>query len=316
MRILLTGATGFVGKALCRKLLDEGHSLRAAVWQGEPFPGLPNGVEAVTIGSIGPDTQWGEMFSGVDAVVHLAARVHVMKDTASDPLFAYREVNVRGTESLARAAAKAGVKRLVFLSSVKVHGEESSRRYTEADTLAPLDPYGVSKLEAEAVLAHVSGETGLETVVIRPPLVYGPGVKANFFKLLGAVAAGYPFPFASVKNARSMVYLGNLVDAIALCLRSPAAAGRAFLVSDGEDVSTPELIRRIAQAMGLAPRLWPLPPALMRLAGKVTGKAAAVDRLLGSLTVDSGRIRRELGWAPPFTMSQGLAETVAWYKGL
>ena len=316
MKILVTGATGFVGKALCQKLLGEGHALRAAVWQGEPFPGLPKGVEAVAISSIGQDTDWGEMLSGMDAVVHLAARVHVMEDRARDPLSAYREVNVRGTESLARAAAKAGVKRLVFLSSVKVHGEESDRSYTEADPLAPQDPYGVSKLEAEAVLAHVSADTGLETVVIRPPLVYGPGVKANFLKLLGAVAAGYPFPFASVKNSRSMVYLGSLVDAIALCVKSPAAANKAFLVSDGEDVSTPELIRRIAEAIGQAPRLWPLPPGLMRLAGKLTGKASAVDRLLGSLTVDSGRIRRELGWAPPFTMRQGLAETVAWYKNL
>lgn len=288
--------------------------MRAAVWDGEPFPGLPKGVEAVTIGSIGPDTEWGESLSGVDTVIHLAARVHVMNDTLADPLTAYRKVNVQGTEALARAAAKAGAKRFVFLSSVKVHGEEAPRKYTEDDALNPQDPYGVSKLEAERMLARISRETGLEVVVLRPPLVYGPGVKANFLRLIQGVAAGYPLPLASVENARSLVYLGNLVDAISLCAVSPSAAGKTFLVSDGEDVSTPELIRRMAAALGRPARLLPVPPGLMRLAGKITGKSAAVDRLLGSLAVDSGKLRRELGWVPPFTMEQGLRETAAWFK--
>ena len=202
------------------------------------------------------------------------------------------------------------------MSSVKVHGEETAARYAEQDRPAPLDPYGLSKLEAEEVLQRISAETGLEVVVIRPPLVYGPGVKANFYKLMGIVVQGLPLPFGSVKNARSLVYLGNLIDAIALCAAHPLAAGQTFLVRDGEDVSTPELIRRLAVALGCPARLFPFPPAMMRLAGVLTGRTAAVDRLLGSLAVYDGKIRKELGWKPPFTMAEGLKETGEWYRRL
>lgn len=315
--ILVSGATGFIGRQLCGKFLSDGFKVRAAIWREDAASqNLLDEVEKYPIDSIGPNTDWNGPLLGIDVVVHLAARVHIMNDTLADPLTAYRKVNVQGTEVLARSAAKAGARRFVFLSSVKVHGEESARKYTEEDVLSPQDPYAVSKLEAERILARISKETGLEVVILRPPLVYGPGVKANFLRLLQCVAAGYPLPLARVGNARSMVYVGNLVDAISLCAVLPAAVGKTFLVSDGDDVSTSELIRRIGAALGRPARLLPVPPGLMRLVGKLTGKSAAVDRLLGSLTIDVSKIRKELGWTPPYTMRQGLAATAEWYKNL
>ena len=314
MKILITGATGFIGRPLCLKLTTAGYAVRAAVWRNDPAPVLPESVDKVIIDSIGPDTEWVSSFKDVDTVIHLAARVHVMDETEEEPLAAYRLVNVQGTEKLARAAAAAGVKRFVFLSSVKVNGEETPASYKENSTPAPQDPYGVSKLEAEQALLKISAETGLEVAVIRPPLVYGPGVKANFYKLMRTVARGVPLPLACVKNSRSMVYLGNLLDAIKTCAEHPAAAGKVFFVSDGEDVSIPELVRRIAAALGHPARLVWVPAWLMRIAGKLTGKTSAVDRLFGSLTVDITRIRTELGWTPLFTMAEGLKDTAEWYK--
>lgn len=312
MKILITGATGFIGRPLCTKLVAEGCRVRAAVWRGDAAK-TPQGAEEYLIDSIDQDTDWGKAFDGIDTVIHLAARVHVMDEAAGDPLAEYRRINVAGTEKLARSAAAAGVKRLVFMSSVKVNGEEAPAPYTEDSVPAPQDPYGVSKLEAELVLRKISDETGLEVVVIRPPLVYGPGVKANFYKLMRTVARGVPLPFGSVNNSRSLVYLGNLLDAIITCAQHPAAAGKVFFVSDGDDVSTPELVRRLAAALGRPARLVGVPVVLMRLGGSLTGKTSAVDRLLGSLTVDISRIRTELGWKPPFTMAAGLKETAKWF---
>lgn len=313
-RILVTGATGFVGRSLCESPLLNDVDLRGSVWTADPSPSLAAGVQAAPIESIGPDTDWSVALNGIEIVIHLAARVHVMDETCGDPLTAYRQVNVAGTENLARQAAAQGVKRLVFLSSVKVHGEETEIPYAEELSPAPQDPYGVSKLEAEKVLHKISAETGLEVVIIRPPLIYGPGVKANFLNLLKIIDKGIPLPLASVTNARSLLYLGNLIDAIILCKDHPQAAGQVFLVSDGEDVSTSELIRRVATALDRRARLLPFPPSLMRLAGRLTGKSMAVDRLLGSLVIDSGKIQRELGWTPPYTMANGLAATAKWYK--
>ncbi len=313
--ILVTGATGFIGRPLCAKLLADGARVRAAAWREESVVSLHEGVEIVPIDSIGPDTDWALALARIDTVIHLAARVHVMADHAEDPLAAYRSVNVAGTERLARMAAASGVKRLVFMSSVKVNGEETVKRYTEQDLPAPMDPYGVSKFEAEESLKRVANETGLEVVIIRPPLVYGPGVKANFYRLMGIVASGVPLPFGSIKNARSLVYLGNLIDSIVLCAKHPLAAGQTFLVSDGEDVSTPELIRMIATALGHPARLFPFPAGLMRMAGRLTGRTSAVDRLLGSLAVDNSKIRKQLGWKPPFNMAEGLKATGEWYRG-
>jgi nucleoside-diphosphate-sugar epimerase len=312
--ILVTGATGFVGKPLCEKLLTTFRLVRGAVWLNEPATNLPVDVQPTSIETIGPYTDWSKALAGIDTVVHLAARVHVMDETSGDPLTAYRLVNVAGTENLARQAAAAGVRRLVFLSSVKVHGEESVHPYTEKDQPLPQDPYGVSKLEAEKILHQIAAETGLEVVIIRPPLVYGPGVKANFRNLMKIVERGIPLPLAGINNARSLIYLGNLIDSIITCATHPKAARQIYLVSDGEDVSTPKLIRQVATALDRPARLLPFPPSLMHLAGRLTGKSLAVDRLLGSLLVDSSKIRRELGWKPPFTMAEGLAETARWFK--
>ena len=313
-QVLVTGATGFVGRFLCSRLLSEGLTVRGTILASESPSSLVPGVDPVTIEPLGPNTPWSHAVAGIDTVIHLAARVHIMDDQAADPLTEFRSANTEGTGRLAREAARAGVKRLVFISTIKVNGEESSVPYTEDTGAQPTDPYGISKWEAEKSLRYIEDETGLEVVVVRPTLVYGPGVKANFLNMTKVVQRGLPLPLASVSNKRSLIYVGNLVDALATCATHPAAAGQTFLVSDGEDVSTPELIRRTASALNVPARLFPVPPALMRLAGAVTGKSAAVNRLLGSLTVDSSKIRRELGWQPPFTMEEGLRETAAWFR--
>ena len=312
--ILITGVNGFVGRALCKVMLAKGWQVRGTIRSAKDMASLLSGVEAVEIQSIGTDTDWASALTGVDTIVHLAARVHVMRDTSTDSLAAFHEVNVKGTERLARTAAASGVKRFIFLSSIKVSGEGRKPPYTEHDSPAPQDFYGVSKWEAEQVLQKIAAETGLEVVILRPPLVYGPGVKANFLSLFKIVDRGIPLPLDRINNRRSFIYLENLVDAIVTCVNHPKAAGQTYLASDGEDVSTPELIRRVADALGRPARLFPVPPSLMRLAGKLFGKSEAVDRLLGSLVVDSSKIRRELGWKPPYTMEQGLKETAEWFK--
>ncbi len=337
-KVLITGAGGFIGRALCAKILAEGWQVRGTVRSESDVCRLPEGVEVVSIRSIDSDTKWDDALAGIDTVVHLAARVHVMDDTCSDPLAEYRKVNVEGTKCLANAAANVGIKRFIFISSIKVNGEgtdpqitqitrirekgtgdrgregEPKEFFSEKDVPEPHDPYAVSKWEAEQVLRDVEADTGLEAVILRPPLVYGPGVKANFLRLFKIVERGIPLPFAKIDNRRSFIYLDNMIDAIITCINHSGAAGQTFLISDGEDVSTPELIRRIALALEKPVRLFSTPPFLMRLAGKLLGKSAATDRLLGSLTIDSAKIRRELGWKPSYTMKHGLKETARWYK--
>lgn len=311
-RVLVTGAGGFVGRALLPVLAGGGWEAVGAL----RCPAGTAGVEARIVGDIGPDTDWRAALQGVDAVVHLAARVHVMRDAAADPLAEFRRINTAGTRRLAEQAAAAGVRRLVYLSSVKVNGEATDGRpFREADPPQPRDPYGISKMEAERALAEVAAATGLETVVLRPPLVYGPGVKGNFRSLMDLVRRRLPLPFGAVANTRSLIGLANLAGAIALCLDHPAAANRVFLLRDGEDVSTPELVRRLAHALGVPPRLVPVPAAALRLAGQLVGRAAAVERLLGSLAVDDAAIRRDLGWRPAASLDSGLAEAVAWHPG-
>ena len=312
MNILITGANGFIGRALCDKLIADGYQVCGAVRGAAQMTALPSGVEGAS---------------------------------SADPLAAFREVNVEGTKRLARQAAEAGVKRLVYISSVKVNGErtlkignrieeredrkenrenrigdrkrENGERwaaFSEKDVPEPQDPYAVSKWEAEQGLLSIAEATGLEVVIIRPPLVYGPGVKANFLRLFKIVERGIPLPFAKIDNRRSFIYLDNMIDAIITCINHPGVAGQTFLISDGEDVSTPELIRRISSVLGKPARLFSSPSFLMRLAGKLLGKSAAIDRLLGSLTIDSTKIRKELGWEPPYTMEQGIRETAKWYQ--
>lgn len=302
-----------MGRALSARLLADGWHVRAAMRQPGDKHRLFPGVEPVLVGSIGTPISWEPALSGVQTVVHLAARAHVMSDKASDPLAVYREINVQGTRQLARAAAAAGTVQFIYLSSVKVNGEGTTRPYTEKDLPEPEDPYGISKWESEQVLRQIAADSCLVPVVLRPPLIYGPGVRANFLKLMEAAARGLPLPLASVHNRRSLIFLGNLVDAIAACLGRYPSAPRTFLVSDGEDISTADLVRRMAQSSGRRARLFACPPAVLGAAARLVGRAAEAKRLLGSLTVDSSAIRAELRWRPPYTMARGLEETSSWY---
>ncbi|HUF20675.1 MAG TPA: SDR family oxidoreductase [Burkholderiales bacterium] len=310
-RVLVTGATGFVGSALCAALEQGGVAYRRALRSGASAH-----AEDAVVGKIGPDTDWRAALENVTVVVHLAARTHVMRESAADPLAAYREVNVEGTRRLAEAAAAAGVRRFVFLSSIKVNGERTDLLpFGETDAPHPEDAYGITKLEAERVLGRIAVESdmGMGVTILRPPLVYGPGVKSNFLALMRAVRKGVPLPLGSVDNRRSLVYVGNLVSAIVACLNNHRAAGQTFLVSDGEDLSTPALIRRLGSGLGTRPRVYPFPVSLLRFAGALTGKRAQVARLTDSLQVDSARIRQTLGWTPPVTVEQGLLETARWF---
>ena len=318
-RILITGANGFVGSALCRRLRDEGTSVRGGVRDrvNIPMGGGSEGevFEWVVLHDQSSEEEAHQALHGVQTVIHLAARVHVMTDRAADPLGEFRRVNTSWTERLARAAAQQGVRRFVYLSSIKVYGEESMAPFTEQDAPNPQDPYGISKWEAEQALAAVSSETGLETVIVRSPLVYGPGVGGNFLQLLKILRRGVPLPLALVNNRRSLIFRGNLVDALLHCAQDTRAAGRTYVVSDGEDLSTPELIRRLGQTMGVTVRLWPFPLSLLRWAGCAFGKQGTLDRVLGSLQLDCSAMRRELNWHPPYAVDHGLAETAAWFSG-
>jgi len=302
-----------VGRWLCAELLRQGQSVRATVRQPSQFR---DDIEAVEVGSIDGNTDWLNVLYGVDVVIHLAARVHVMSDAATDPLAEFRRVNTAGTEHLARSAAASGVKRLVYVSSIKVNGEETrnGEQFTETDVPAPQDPYGISKWEAEQALHQVADETGLEVVIVRPPLVYGPGVKGNFAQMMGVAAKGIPLPFASVHNHRDLIYVGNLADALITCATHSAAAGQTYLVCDGEDISTPDLLRQLASGMGVASRLFSCPPALLRVVGKLVGRSQQLERLLGSLRVDGDKMRADLNWTPPYSLRQGLQATAEWFR--
>ncbi|MEZ5701523.1 MAG: SDR family oxidoreductase [Burkholderiaceae bacterium] len=257
-------------------------------------------------------TDWKEALSGIDCVVHCAARVHVMEETEADPLAAFRAVNVLGTRHLAQEAARSGVKRFIFLSTLKVHGESTrpGHPFRVSDPACPSDPYGLSKWEGEQAVMAVAQHSHMACVVIRPPLVYGPGVKANFARLLKVVSQGIPLPLGGIDNRRSMVNLGNLTDLIAVCTQHPAAAGQTFLVSDGQDVSTPELLRCMGRALGKPARLVAVPPAWLQLIGRLSGRQAQIDRLTGSLQVDIGHTTEVLGWKPRTNLYQAMQELV------
>lgn len=314
-KVLITGASGFIGKALCKKMLKRSWRVRGTIRSTKIINNLPSGVNPVFIGSIGPKTDWGKATANIEVVVHLAAHSDDKRNDFKNSLAAYRYINVDGTKCLARAAAANGIKRFVHLSTVKVHGEGRATPYNEVDIHQPQDAYSISKWEAEKILGKIAEETGIEIVIIRSPLVYGPDVKANFLYLLELVERGVPLPLASVNNQRSLVYLDNLVDAIVTCVSHPRAAGNTYLVSDGEDVSTPELIRRISFVLGKPARLFPFPSVMLKMAGIISRQSVPIDRLLKSLTVDCSKIRRELDWQAPFSMDQGLSETARWYKG-
>jgi len=307
--ILVTGANGFLGRALSLELkarqFDVRGALRAHAKAGE-----------VNFGDLGPETDWQEALAGVDIIVHTAARTHILSDTASDPLSQYYKINVEGTLNLARQAAAASVTRFVFISSIKVNGESTppEKPFTADDQPNPEDPYGISKWEAEVGLQQLADETGLEVVIIRPPLVYGPGVKANFLRMMRWTNRGLPLPLGGIENKRSLIALANLVDLIISCIEHPAAANQIFLAGDGQDVSTTELLYSLGKALGKPARLLPCPVGLLSAVAVLLGKKEIVERLTGSLQVDISKARALLGWEPPITLQEGLRRVAQDFK--
>ncbi|CRM90048.1 UDP-glucose 4-epimerase [Pseudomonas sp. 22 E 5] len=309
-KILLTGASGFVGGAVLDRLLLEGR-FDPVIAVRRNLPEVPTAVSVVRVGAIDGETDWSDALADCAVVIHCAARVHVMNDTSADPLAAFRNVNVDGTLQLARQAAQAGVKRFVFLSSIKVNGEGTrpGLPYTADVDPAPADPYGISKMEAEQALRLLAAQTGMDVVIIRPTLVYGAGVKANFLAMMKWLNKGIPLPFGAIDNQRSLVAMGNLVDLILTCAEHPAAANETFLVSDGEDLSTTQLLRKMAVALGVSARLVPVPVWALTCGASLLGRKALSQRLCGSLQVDTGKTRQLLGWTPPVSVDQALSET-------
>ena len=306
MKTLVTGANGFLGRALCTELISQGLVVLAAVREK---PAIEN-CTPVVIGDINSATDWSAALSGVDVVVHLAARVHVMNDQAADPLAEFRKVNVQGTLNLARQAVTAGVKRFIFVSSIKVNGEQTplGQPFTALDTPNPQDAYGISKYEAEQSLLALAKETGLEVVIIRPPLIYGAGVKANFASMMNVVKHGIPLPLGSIRNKRSFVFIDNLVSLILKCIDHPNAVNQVFLVSDGHDLSTTELLQECAIALGVKARLLPVPQVLIEAGASLLGKKDFAQRLCGNLQVDITHTRKLLDWEPHVTVAEGLKE--------
>ncbi len=303
--ILVTGASGFVGRALCERL-SERDALRIAV--RTPFPGAWAEHLDVVEAALDPVQDWMPALEGVATVIHCAARVHVMNDDVADPLMEFRRINVDGTLRLATQAAEAGVRRFVFISSIKVNGESTKpgKPFTAHQVPGPIDPYGVSKWEAERQLRTLSAETGMEVVIIRPVLVYGPGAKGNFLNMMKWLCKGVPLPLGAIHNKRSLVALDNLIDLIVTCIDHPRAANQTFLVSDGEDISTTELLLRVSQALDKRPRLLPVPVWMLETAAKVLGKESIAQRLCGSLQVDISFTRERLGWTPPVSVDAAL----------
>ena len=311
MTLLVTGASGFVGQALLAQLQEKLLNYKATY---RHFP-ESHDQHAIAVGTIDNATDWSVALKGVNIITHLAARAHIMGDEAADPLIKYRSINVAGTLNLARQAAAAGVKRFIFVSSVKVNGETTSglQPFNESFPSQVLDPYGISKKEAEDGLRTIASETGMEVVIIRPPLVYGAGVKANFLNLMKLADTSIPLPFGAINNKRSMVYIGNLVDFIIKCIDHPSAANQTFLVCDGEDLSLRSLVMMMRTSLGRPARLIPVPAVLFRIAGLIAGKLEVVDRLVGDLQIDCSKARKLLNWVPPFTVQKGIDATIASY---
>jgi nucleoside-diphosphate-sugar epimerase len=311
-RVLVTGADGFVGRRVAVAVEAAGYELVPIARDencARQFQKLmPSAPASIVVGDIGPDTDWSHALEGVDAIIHLAARVHVMNETAADPLDVFREVNTRGTERLAHQAAKHGVSRLVFVSTIKVNGESTTGRdpYSERDTACPGDPYAVSKWEAEQVLHNIQKETGMETVIVRPPLVHGPGVGGNLKRLMGLVRRGIPLPLRTVKNRRSLIGVDNLAELLVGLSHHPAAANRLFTACDSEDLSTVDLIHELASGMGRTARLYPVPLGFVATLASAVGKGAVIDRLAGSLQVDASGLCDTINWRPATPIREGL----------
>ena len=310
--ILVTGATGFIGRPLCAALLERGYHVRASVRSTDKDHALDERIEcfAADVGNSRPAV-WRDALQGVSTLVHLAARVHA-PSSIDDPT--YRNVNTLGTSRLCQLAVTCGVRRFVYLSTLKVNGEKSKRPLSENDPPRARGPYALSKWQAEEQIKALTQGENCQHVIIRPPLVYGPQVKANFYRLLQLVSANVPLPLGSLHNQRSLIYVGNLVDAVVCAMESPQAAGQVFMVSDGQDFSVADLIREIAQAMDHKPRLFPFPPNVLLRLFKIVGRGEVIDKLRQPLTVDISKIRQTLGWRPPFSFSQGLSDTVGWFR--
>lgn len=314
-RILVTGASGFVGSALAKHLADRGQPVLAAVRKANSS--VPSNVELGFVGNLTPDNDWSNALIGVDTVVHCAARAHILRETTSNPLTAFQLVNVAATVNLARQAAAAGVRRFVFISSIGVNGTQTTDKpYTVDDMPAPTSAYGQSKLEAEIALREIQRATSLEVVIIRPPLVHGPGAPGNFRRLMLAIYKGIPLPLGAIHNRRSLVALDNLVDLLTTCVHHPAAGNQTFLVSDNEDLSTTQLILRLAHALGRRARLFPIPAWLLQRGAALLGKRELSQRLCSSLQVDISKTRRILGWNPPVSVDEALSKTARHFLSL
>lgn len=311
--LAVTGANGFVGRALCSEAVKRGIVVRGIT--RSPCI-LPAGVENVAVGNVDGGTLWTHALNGCDVIVHLAARVHIMSDKSSDPLAEFRRVNTQGTIRLAQCAVEVGVRRLVNVSSIGVNGASTrdDLSFTDQDVPDPHNPYSLSKWEAEQALQRISLQSQIEIVTVRPPLIYGPGVGGNYLRLLGAVYRGIPLPLAGTRNFRDLLFVGNLADLLIVCAFHPVAKGNTYLVSDGTPVPTHALLRGLARALGVPSRLFPVPPFLLQTLGNMTGYTAEFERLLSSLRVDSTKVRTELDWFPPFTFRQGLQATADWYR--
>ncbi|OUR72752.1 UDP-glucose 4-epimerase [Methylophaga sp. 41_12_T18] len=311
MKLFLTGLNSFLSQSLIRRLGDTEHSVSGSI---RPFSTFKNNIiENITQNELLPDENWSEAILGVDVVIHTAARAHILHEIAADPLKEYRNINTASTLHLAKQAAEAGASRFIFISSIGVNGNSNTLPFKELDKPAPQEPYAISKYEAEQGLLKIAEETGMEVVIIRPPLVYGPGVKANFLSMIKWVERGIPLPFGAINNQRSLVALDNLVDFIIHCIDHPKAANEIFLISDDEDVSTTQLLRKVALALGKRSMLIPIPVSWMKFVAKRLGKQAVTERLFSSLQVDSSKARDLLGWQPVTTMDEQLTKTVDTY---
>ncbi len=313
MKVLITGGQGFIGSALVRRLLsDRQHSVVISV-RSRDVDSI-EGVDVFHAGELHPDSEWSIALRGVDVVIHTAARVHVSNDSTGDSLSEYRRINVEGCLNLARQAASAGIGRFVFISSIGVNGSQNHRPFTEQDIPNPCGAYAISKLEAEEGLSEIALATGMDLTIVRPPLVYGPNSPGNFFRLMRLVSKGLPLPLGAIHNKRSLVALDNLVDLVIRCIDYPAAANQTFLVGDGEDLSTTELLQKIGKAMGRPARLVPFPGGLLTSIASLLGKKDVGISLCGSLQVDISKARSLLGWEPPVSLDEGLRKAVEDFK--
>lgn len=312
-KLLLTGATGFIGRALAQRLLkDAVHTIVTATRASST--GLPSNIDNILVDDISSVTDWGEALSGVQLVIHAAGRAHKQKEAEDISLPKYYQTNTEGTLNLAHQAVNAGVSRFVFISSIGVVGNYSTRPLTEQDIPHPMEPYAISKFEAERGLSKIADETEMQVVIIRPPLVYGPGAPGNFNRLIRAASIGFPWPLGEVDNLRSFVSLDNLVDFIITCLEHPKAANQTFHISDGVDISTPDLLRLIGDNLGKRVRIFPIPLWMLRSAALLLGKKNEIERLCGTLQVDISKAFSLLEWEPPVSLDEGLRIVLEDYK--